>query len=132
SGAAVDAALYAVTGQRLATGPDLDQDWLRLKPALPAGTSCIACRGLAQDGCLTDLWVDRVEGPGTRFAIVLRAGRGDARTVVVQCEGVQFQARLAPGEALQQTVPVAAGELLLAPRGGSVSGPAVAPVRPGG
>lgn len=122
TGAAVDAALFAVTGHRVANGPGVDERWLRCRPALPPGCRRFACRGMRQDGHELDLWVDRLEGSAdgparTRFALVLRSRpEGGAPLAVVHSEGQQFQARLEPDRAMTGTPAVSPGARLLGPR----------------
>lgn len=49
-GRELDAVLFAITGLRLATGPGVDAQWLRLRPRLPAGFDRMRIDGLALDG----------------------------------------------------------------------------------
>ena len=58
TGWAIDTALYALTGHRIAIGPGIDEEWLRLSPCLPVSPGRLAVCGLTQDGCRTDLWLD--------------------------------------------------------------------------
>jgi hypothetical protein len=126
TGRAVDAVLFALTGHRLAIGPGIDEDWLRLSPCLPTTTGRIAIRGLTQDGCRADLWLDGGSGtppvvdaaqdpfvacsidPGqswTRVTVQLHAAPSSHRWIVASCEGQQLQAVLRPGESFTHVVP---------------------------
>ncbi len=56
-GRRLDAAIFALTGLRLATGPDLDATWMRLRPCLPRGVTQMRIEGLALDGWTCSLEV---------------------------------------------------------------------------
>lgn len=101
TGAAVDAALYSVTGLRTAAAPGLDEAWLRCKPALPPGVTALACRGLRHDGMQLDLWIDRAQEATLRTGLYWH-GPPDAppRLLIVQHGDRQWQGHLVPREPL--------------------------------
>jgi hypothetical protein len=120
TGAALDAVLFALTGLRIATCPGFDEDWIRLKPMLRAGSQRACYRGLTADGWCIDLWLtatagDRAEAqrsdtsaPATDLMIAI-ADRGVAsagrRRVLLQCCGAQLQDWLSPGATLERRMP---------------------------
>lgn len=59
-GRRLDAAMFALTGSRIATGPGLDAKWMRLRPCLPRGIARIRVDGLSLDGwtCAFEFEVD--------------------------------------------------------------------------
>ncbi len=82
-GAAVDALLFALTGVRMATGPGIDEDWLRLRPHLPPGGRWLRLRGLRHDGWCGELTVARQIGaPGpAEQQLLQRCGEAAAADV---------------------------------------------------
>ena len=124
TGAAVDAVLHALTGQRLAIGPGLAEDWLCLSPMVPRRARYLAVRGLAQDGVVCDLFVDRgnldspadrspattdwqataANGNGwTRVSVVLQKAPAKTRLLVMHLHGQQIQGELQLGEVFTHT-----------------------------
>jgi hypothetical protein len=109
----------------MATGPGIDEDWLRLRPRLPPGGVRLAVRGLRHCGWRADLWLDRRRGTPTlaeedllrrggdehaasaadgrqwmQGAVAVHGGAG-SRCVVVHGPAQQFVARLRSGDALE-------------------------------
>lgn len=120
-GLALDAIHHATIGLRITTGPGIDEDWVRIRPAMPPGHRTMAVRNLRHDGWLGDLWLEHRhdpldaeelatndalpaerrrnptgEHPRTRFTLVLRSDDPPAgtRLGVVHCNGTQFQDHL--------------------------------------
>lgn len=120
-GLALDAIHHATTGLRVTTGPGIDEDWIRVRPALPPGGRTLDVRGLRHDGWRADLWLEHRVGPldaeeraanealptarrrdpagdhpRSHFALVLRSADPNAgpRLGVVHCNGTQFQDHL--------------------------------------
>jgi hypothetical protein len=113
TGAALDAVLFALTGLRIATCPGFDEDWIRLKPMLRAGSQRASYRGLTADGWCIDLWLtatgDHAEAdadaPAGHLLIALAdrsAAPAGRRRVLLQCFGAQFQDWLSPGATLER------------------------------
>lgn len=118
-----DAALFAVTGVRLATGAGIDEAWQRFAPWLPPGSDRLVVRDLLAGGGRYDLELEARDGPpqdderdgtahlggaGRRvFAtITLRSTHdGAPRTVVVSSATAQAMHWLAPGEAFTCSLP---------------------------
>ena len=50
AGLRLDATMFALTGLRIATGPGLDSQWMRLRLRLPRGVARMRVEGLALDG----------------------------------------------------------------------------------
>lgn len=149
-GIAVDALLYGLTGLRIAAAPGIDEEWLRLRPALPPGSSSCAIRGMRHDGIGFDLHLDEVIGPldaderevneqlpaerrrdpesshrRLRFALLpTRLPPGsDHGFAVVHSMGTQFQEYLRAGEPMVRTEYWTAGDAMLASRAGPPPGP---------
>jgi hypothetical protein len=125
AGALLDAAFFAVTGLRLATGAGVDEDLVRVRPWLPPHHDHLRLRGLSVDGASLDLELslrtgqfgrDEAEEPAladlpaaaprlrVRLALVSTPG-GSARTVVLQGAGTQYLAELTPGAVLERSLP---------------------------
>jgi hypothetical protein len=121
----VDAALFAVTGVRLATGAGIDEAWQRFAPWLPPGCDRLVVRNLLAGGGRYDLDVEARDGPlrdderdgtahlggaGRRlFAIIaLRSSHdGAGRAILVSSASVQTMHWLAPGETFACSLPCA-------------------------
>ncbi|HZN40155.1 MAG TPA: hypothetical protein VFD82_15220 [Planctomycetota bacterium] len=125
AGALIDAALFAVTGLRLATGAGVDEDVVRMRPWLPPHHDHLRLRGLSVDGASLDLELslrtcpfcrDEADEPAladlpaaaprlrVRLALVATPGDG-ARSVVLQGAGTQYLAELRPGAVLERSLP---------------------------
>lgn len=125
AGALLDAALFAVTGLRLATGAGVDEDLVRVRPWLPPRCDHLRLRGLSVDGASLDLALSLRTGPyagdeadepaladlpdaaprlRVRLALVATPG-GKPRTVVLQGAGTQYLAELKPGAVLERSLP---------------------------
>lgn len=76
-GRRLDAAMFALTGSRIATGPGLDAQWMRLRPCLPRGIARMRVEGLSLDGfaCAFEFEADANDPTRTRGVY-----RIDART----------------------------------------------------
>ncbi|MBX3461732.1 MAG: hypothetical protein KF830_01060 [Planctomycetes bacterium] len=121
----LDAALFATTGLRLATGAGLDEGCVRLRPWLPPGHPQLALRGLLADAARWDLELtlrggdlhadergepalaDLPPGPRLRAALRLRHTiDGGARTIVLQGPGVQYVVPMTAGDAFACSLPL--------------------------
>ncbi|MEY4830699.1 MAG: hypothetical protein RLZZ562_2495 [Planctomycetota bacterium] len=86
TGWTLDAAMFAITGLRLATGPRVDAAWLRLRPVLPQGFDRMRIRGLALDGWRCELEFARTRGDASaigRYTLTPIESRATWRQLVV-------------------------------------------------
>ncbi len=118
----LDAALFALTGVRLATGVAVDEGWLRLRPWLPPGHEHARFARVVAEGALFDLDLSIRDGPrrddepddpgaplpnGLRLRVrldLVSATTGGLR-VILQGDGVQFVTTMAPGDRFERSLP---------------------------
>jgi hypothetical protein len=118
-----DAAWFALTGVRLATGAGLDESWQRFAPWLPADCERLVVRDLLAGGARYDLVLTVRDGPprdderddtahvqdgGPRLHAHLRlraTADGAPRTVVFAGDGMQTLQVLHPGETFACSLP---------------------------
>ena len=101
-GRELDAVLFALTGLRLATGPGVDAQWLRLRPRLPAGFDRMRIDGLASDGYAIAFTFERSAQVGPQpvagatqphrgsFTVTQQGGSASWRQLVVHMDGNTF------------------------------------------
>ncbi len=118
-----DAAWFALTGARLATGAGLDESWQRFAPWLPADCERLVVRDLLAGGARYDLALTVRDGPlrdderddtahvqdgGPRLHAHLRlraTADGAPRTVVFAGDGMQTLQLMHPGETFACSLP---------------------------
>ncbi len=101
-GRELDSMLFALTGLRLATGPGVDSQWIRLRPHLPVGIDRIRIDGLATDGYAIACTIERELAAGRgqsqqalprhrgSFEVTRRRGSASWRQLVVHLDGTTF------------------------------------------
>ena len=116
AGLAIDAVLFATTGLRMATGPGIDEAWVRLRPFVPSASDRLVVRGLMHDGWTCDLSCDR-SGEETVGRYTLHSQRPGCswRQLVVHQDRRTFVAAAIDGEAIELRSMAVAREDLLAP-----------------
>lgn len=95
--AALDALCFALTGVRLATGPGIDEDWIRLRPYLPPGATFVRVANLRHDGWSLDLATERRRGLPT----------DDEQVALQRCQAGAEPTPLQPPDASQAGVAAA-------------------------
>lgn len=81
----LDALCFALTGVRLATGPGIDEDWIRLRPYLPPDATFVRVANLRHDGWRLDLAVERRRGAPTHDEqVALQRCQTDAEPTALQ------------------------------------------------
>ncbi|MBL8748408.1 MAG: hypothetical protein JNK78_04560 [Planctomycetes bacterium] len=119
----LDAALFAVTGVRLATGVAVDEGWLRLRPWLPPGHEHVRLTHMIAEGATFDLDLSIRTGPshddelddpaspppsGPRLRVridLVSAATGSLR-VILQGGGVQIVTTMAPGDRFERSLTI--------------------------
>jgi hypothetical protein len=104
TGWTLDAAMFAITGLRLATGPRIDAAWMRLRPVLPQGFDRMRIRGLALDGWRCEMEFARSRGDAAaigRYTLTPIEGRGAWRQLVVHHGTETFVAPALAGVAVE-------------------------------
>lgn len=101
-GRELDAMLFALTGLRLATGPGVDAQWIRLRPHLPHGIDRMRIDGLATDGyaiaCTIEREMAAARGQSRQalprhrgsFEVTRRRGSASWRQLVVHLDDTTF------------------------------------------
>jgi hypothetical protein len=72
----VDAALYALSGRRIAIGASIDVGWYRLKPLLPTWCHRLGIHHLRHDGVVVDVTTSWETGPVTAQELATPGGVG--------------------------------------------------------
>jgi hypothetical protein len=96
AGFQVDAALFALTGVRIANGAGLDEQWVRWRPWLPAGIEALTVPAVLAGGGLCSLQLRATAG-GVEFVIRRLDRAARPITIVVDDGGTRHVHLLASG-----------------------------------